>query len=157
MSNYNVLPDGFGSSYCYPLPVSVIRAYFLLTSDVYYIRYNVRFGSLGWRVLYGSLQDMVYYKRLRQMSYRVIKGDGSVVLFWRAEQWQCVLDQLRFFAKMSVTSGSAPLADFEFVNPYSATIICSLGVYSSEKFVDNYRHAMGRCVVDLKQPLVEVK
>lgn len=157
MSNYNTLVDYDGLCYCFPLPVSIIKGYFLRTSDVYFLRYNIRYGSLSWRVVYGSLNDMLRKLQLTFLSYRLIKGDGSVVFFWRAVQWQCVMEQLRFFAKMSVSSASAPLADFEFVHPYSATIICSQGVYSNEKFVDTYRHEMGRCVVDLKQSLMEVK
>lgn len=157
MSNYNVLPDMDGVCYCFPLPVSVIRGCCLRNHGAFYLRYNIRYGNISWRVIYGALDDLLRKGLLSYLSYRIIKGDGSVVMFWWSDQWQCVMEQLRFFARMSVSSSSAPLADFEFVHPFAATIICSLGVYSSEKFVDNFRHAMGRCVIDLKQPLVEVK
>lgn len=157
MSNYNVLPDINGVCYCYPLPLSVIRSYRLLAQDAYYMRYNVRYGNLSWRVIFSRLCDMKQKGQLSYVSFFANVTDGSVVFFWRAEGWQSVMEQLRFWARCNASSGLPPLADFEFVRPFSATIICSLGVYSSEKFVDTYRHEMGRCVVDLKQPLMEVK
>ena len=157
MSNYNVLPDMDGVCYCYPLPLSVIRGYMLRSQDAYYMRYNVRYGNLSWRIVYSRLCDMMKKGQLRNLTFIPIQTDGSIVFFWRAEGWQSVMEELRFWARCNESSSLPPLADFEFVRPFSATIICSLGVYSSEKYVDNYRHAMGRCVVDLKQPLVEVK
>ena len=155
MSNYNVLPDMGGVCYCYPLPVSVIKGYMLRSQEVYYLRYNVRYGNLSWRVVYARFQDMLRKGQLRNLTFIPIQTDGSIVFFWRAEGWNSVMEQLRFWARCNTSSGLPPLADFEFVRPFSATIICSMGVYSSEKFVDNYRHAMGRCVIDLKQSLME--
>lgn len=153
MSNYNVLAGMDGVCYCYPLPVSVIKGYLLRSQEVYYLRYNVRYGSLSWRVIYARLQDMARYGQLRNLAFIHLQNDGSIVFFWRAEGWDSVMEQLRFWANYDTSSGLPPLADFEFVHPFSATIICSMGVYSSEKFVDNFRHAMGRCVIDLKQSL----
>lgn len=157
MSNYNVLPDHDGLCYCYPLPLSVIRGYLLRSQDAYYLRYNVRYGNLSWRVVYARLQDMTRHGQLRALTFIPLQTDGSIVFFWRADGWRSVMEELRFFAKMSVSSASSPLADFEFVHPFSATIICSQGIYSNEKFVDTYRHEMGRCVIDLKQSLMGEK
>ena len=154
MSNYNVLPDRDGVCYCYPLPISVIRGYFLRSSDFYYLRYNIRYGNLSWRIVYSRLDDMLRRHQLNSLALWRIKTDGSIVFFWRADGWQSVMEELRFLARSYTLQ---PLADFEFVHPFSSSIICSLGVYSNGKFADTYRNEMGRCVVDLKQPLEEVR